>query len=310
MTTTTTPTVLVEFKHPTVLDVRPEALDFDQLVPAWLASLRSANTRSGYLVDVRRFAEWCSEHGLALTEVRRHHLDLWVRVLEDRHRPATVVRKLAAVSSLFDYAESVGLMASNPALRVKRPRVAAEDQNVTPARTREELDALVRAARTPRDRALVEVLAVMGLRISEALALDLDALERDRGHLTFVIHGKGNRYTRAAVPPRVAAALEALAEHEHRTTGPVFATRGERWNRHQAGRAIKRLGRAAGLEGPLRPHQLRASAITLALELGDPLHRVQTFARHASPATTRRYDANREALDHSPAYTIASALVS
>jgi len=308
LTTTTTPTRVVYIQPKTPAD--RVAVDLAELADAWLASLRNDLTRRGYLGDMRDFGGWLDEHRIGLFEVSRRDLDRWVALLAAKYRPATIVRKLAGVHSFYDYAESEGLIDSNPVTKVKRPKVHADDQNITRSRTADELNRLITAATAPRDRALIEVLAIMGLRISEACALDLDGLERDRGHLTVIVKGKGGRFTKAAVPPRVAAAIEALAEHEDRITGPVFQRDGRRWSTAQATRAVRRLGRAAGLEDDLRPHQLRASAITLALELGDPLHRVQNFARHASPTTTQRYNANRESLDHSPAYTVAAALVS
>ena len=302
MTTTTT------LERVERLPDRTPPADLDRLIIEWMTSLRSEQTRAAYRRDLRTFEEYCDAGGVSLTLVTRAHLNLWARLLETRYAASTVVRKLAAVSSFYDYLETEGYVSDNPVTKVTRPRVCADDQQVTTARTRAELEAVLEVATEPRDRALVLVLALMGLRVSEALGLDLDGLETDRGHRTAVIHGKGNRRTRAAVPPPVIEALERVEEVEGRTSGPVFARDGVRWNRYQANRALRRLGRAAGLTGDLRPHQLRATAITLALELGAPLHEVQTFARHASPLTTRRYDANRLSLDRSPAYLLAASL--
>jgi integrase/recombinase XerD len=296
-----------------IVAIEPKSLtreheDLNSHLVGWLASLRSDNTRHGYRVDVATFMRWCIERDLDLLAVKRSHLDLWARDLAASYAPSTVVRKLAAVSSLYEYLEDEQVIDKNPATKVRRPRISVEDQQTTPARTQDEARRLIAAATAPRDRALVLVLLLMGLRISEALTLDLGTFEQDRGHTTVMVSGKGGRRTRVAVPPPVIAAVEDVATAEGRETGPLFAREGVRWNRAQATRAIKRLGRAAGLQGDLRPHQLRATAITAALELGEPLHRVQTFARHSSPLTTRRYDANRQNLDGSPSYILATAL--
>ena len=308
--TNTTKVYAVEMKTPKAVAVW-EPLP-PKLVGGWKASLRSDHTRTGYVSDVRGFTRWMAaqrsdDHpdGFSPLEATRGMIDLWARTLEKINKPATVVRKIAAVSSFLQYAADEGLIPDNPAARVNRPTVHMDDQQITPARTADELAALITAATTPRDRCLVLVLGLMGLRISEALSLDLDGLELDQGHQTVIVHGKGNRRSRAAVPPVVVEAFGRIARDEGRDTGPVFARDGQRWNRNQATRALRRIGRAAGIEGDLRPHQLRATAITLALET-EPLHRVQTFARHASPMTTRRYDANREALDGSPTYSLAA----
>lgn len=56
----------------------PEVLDpsLDNLLVGWLASLRSENTRCGYLVDLRTFVCWLGEHGLDLRAATRTHLGL------------------------------------------------------------------------------------------------------------------------------------------------------------------------------------------------------------------------------------------
>jgi site-specific recombinase XerD len=92
-----------------------------------------------------------------------------------------------------------------------------------------------------------------------------------------------------------------------REDGPLLLTQGgDRLDRHDAARAIRRLARAASLDKPLSPHGLRHSFVTLALEAGVPLHRVQDAAGHADPRTTRRYDRARHALDGHASYALAS----
>ena len=272
--------------------------------------MRSDSTRRGYSVDMATFARWCDAMGVEVLTVDRATIDVWARTLEAEYRPATVARKLAAVASFFEYATDEGVIASNPVAKVKRPKIHMDDQQLTVSRTADEFRAIRAAATAPRDRALVLVLGVMGLRVSEALSLDLGTVEIDRGHSTVVVMGKGGRRSRVVVPPPVLVAFDEIAADENRDTGPVFARDGRRWNRSQAARALARLGRRAGLDGVLRPHQLRATAITVALELGQPLHKVQQFARHASPVTTQRYDSNRTNLDDSPAYALAAAFTS
>lgn len=79
-------------------------------------------------------------------------------------------------------------------------------------------------------------------------------------------------------------------------------------NRHQAARAIGRLCRAAGITKRITPHSLRHTMVTLSLEAGVPIHLVQDAAGHASPATTRRYDRARHALDGHATYALVQHL--
>lgn len=283
------------------------------LVTRWLLSLRTANTRTAYRADLGRWLEWCHGRGLDPLTVRRGEVDAWARLLEQQYRPTTVARRLATVASFYKYAVEMGTLEASPAANVNRPRTGEGYVELTPALDPDEVARLVAAATGPRDRVLVLLLSTMALRISEALALDLDGFETVRGHVTAVVAGKGGRQDRMPFPPLLVAAIEDLQAVEQRSTGPLLVTVNDdgvvvRWNRHQATRALARLGRAAGISRTVRPHMLRASAVTRALDLGATLRDVQDLARHADPRTTRRYDRGRGALDRSPVYVLAADL--
>lgn len=300
--TTSTTTVAVPDLDPTT-----------DLVTRWLLSLRTANTRTAYRADLGRWLEWCHGRGLDPLTVRRGEVDAWARLLEQQYRPTTVARRLATVASFYKYAVEMGTLEASPAANVNRPRTGEGYVELTPALDPDEVARLVAAATGPRDRVLVLLLSTMALRISEALALDLDGFETVRGHVTAVVAGKGGRQDRMPFPPLLVAAIEDLQAVEQRSTGPLLATVNDdgvvvRWNRHQATRALARLGRAAGISRTVRPHMLRASAVTRALDLGATLRDVQDLARHADPRTTRRYDRGRGALDRSPVYVLAADL--
>lgn len=280
----------------------------ESLVAAWLASYASANTRQAYARDVRDWLAFTDEHDVDPLAATRPHVDIYARVLESRGlRPTTRARRLATVSSMYAYAVAEGIATSNPAAAVRRPRTGEGHVRLTPALDRDELGRLIAAATSPRDRALVLVLTVLALRVSEALSLELGASEHVRGHVAVVIPGKGGREDEVPLPPLVLDALAELARHEGRTTGPVFVGEdGQRLSRHGVARALARLGHAAGIARTVRPHMLRATAITCALDAGVSLRDVQDLARHSDPRTTRRYDRNRGALDRHAAYALAA----
>lgn len=280
-----------------------------ELVAAWLLSFRSDNTRTAYAGDLARWVAWCEAHGLDPLAARRGHVDAWCRELEQTEAATTVARRIATLASFYRYAVTESVLDTSPVAAIRRPRTGEAHVELTPALDPDELAGLVAVATDPRDRVLVLVLSTMGLRVSEAMALDRDATETVRGHVTVMVHGKGGTAHRMPVPPLVVAALADLAAHDGHTTGPVFiGSDGKRWTRHHATRALARLGRRAGITRTVRPHQLRATTITRALDLGCTLRDVQDLARHADPRTTRRYDRARGALDRSPVYALAAAL--
>jgi integrase/recombinase XerD len=280
------------------------------LTAAWLAEYTSPNTRAAYARDVAAWTEWAETNSLDPLAAQRPHVAAWSRVMEaEGLRPTTIARRLASLSSLYSYAVAVEVLASNPVKDVRRPATGEAHVQITEALSREEVSSLIAAAEAPRDRALVLLLAVQALRVSEALSLDLDGTEVVRGHVTYVVRGKGGTESRIPLPPIVVDALTALGEAEGRTTGPVFVSEtGERLTRHGVTRALARLSRRAHLSRKVTPHMLRATAVTLALDAGASLRDVQDLARHSDPKTTRRYDRNRGALDRHASYVLAGVL--
>jgi site-specific recombinase XerD len=148
-------------------------------------------------------------------------------------------------------------------------------------------------------------LALNGLRVSEAIGTDVDDLGLERGHHTLRILRKGGNTVIVPMAPRTARTVD-LAVGE-RVEGAIFVTdSGERMNRHQAARVVRRLARRARIDKTISPHSLRHSFITAALDAGVPLRDVQEAASHADPRTTMRYDRARRSLDRHATYIVAT----
>ena len=148
---------------------------------------------------------------------------------------------------------------------------------------RNELGALLVAAGLgpPPEHALISLLALNGLRVSEATGPDIEHLGLERGHRTLTITRKGGTVVTIPLAPRTARAID-LATGE-RCDGPLFLTAdGRRLDRHGAGRIVRKLPRRAGIAKPVGPHTLRHAFIT-SLDAGVPLRDVQEAASHADP---------------------------
>ena len=130
---------------------------------------------------------------------------------------------------------------------------------------RNELGALLVAAGLglPPEHALISLLALNGLRISEATGADIEHLGLERGHRTLTITRKGGKVVTIPLAPRTARAIDlAIGE---RAGGPVFlAADGRRLDRHGAGRVVRRTARRAGIGKAVTPHTLRHAFITAA----------------------------------------------
>jgi integrase/recombinase XerD len=145
----------------------------------------------------------------------------------------------------------------------------------------------------PAEHALISLLALNGLRVSEAAGADIEALGLERGHPTLVITRKGGKVATIPLAPRTARAIDlAIGE---RPAGPIFLTGdGRRLDRHGAGRIVRQVARRAGITKAAGPHTFRHAFITAALDAGIPVRDVQEAASHADPRTTMCYDNPRE----------------
>jgi integrase/recombinase XerD len=144
-----------------------------------------------------------------------------------------------------------------------------------------------------------------GLRVSEAVGVDIDNLGLERGHRTLTVLRKGGKIVTMPLAPRVARAVDlAIGE---RPAGPVFiGADGERLDRHAAGRIVRRIAKRAGIDKRVGPRTLRHAFITAALDAGVPLRDVQEAASHADPRTTMRYDRGRQSLDRHATYIVST----
>ncbi|WP_344505243.1 tyrosine-type recombinase/integrase [Dactylosporangium maewongense] len=291
---------------------------------AWLANRRlSAHTRAAYRRDVHQFLGWCAGRDLDPLRVSFLQVNAYARDLESTVdvrsgkvlAPASVARKLSALSSWYGFLLRLQAVAVNPVGGADRPRID-RDTSSTVGLTAGEVDAILAAAArqtgvtAARDLAILALLADLGLRVGEVVALDHADLGVERGHRTVRFVGKGGKPRRRALTAAVTAALDGYVGVGTGGDGPLFTTAtGARVDRHAVFRLVRRLAREAGVPAweRLSPHSLRHAFATAARDEGVPLEDVQDAMGHADPRTTRRYDRDRHNLDRDPAYTIAAA---
>ena len=217
---------------------------------------------------------------------------------------STVARRLSTLATFYHYCAAEGIVARDPSANVRRPKVDHESRTL--GLDRNELGALLVQAGlgTPHDHALVTLLAMNGLRISEALNADVTDLDSERGHRTLRIVRKGGKHVTVPLAQRTSRALDLYIGE--RSSGPVFVTgEGRRMDRGAADRIVKRLARRA-VGKLISPHSLRHTFITLALDARVALRDVQEAASHVDPRSTMRYDRGRQSLDRHATYIVAA----
>jgi len=219
-------------------------------------------------------------------------------------RPSSHRRKAAAIRAFYRFLFAEGLIERDVASRLDLPRWARVLPDTLAV---EDVEALLEApdGNSPaglRDRALLELLYACGLRVSEALNLDLDDISLEDAVVRVI--GKGDRERRLPVGDVAVAAVRRYLEEarpvflakagplDARLTrgGPLFVSqRGRRLSRMAAWRMIRNAALVGGLRGHVTPHTLRHSFATHLLEGGADLRVVQELLGHASITTTQLY---------------------
>ncbi len=274
---------------------------------AWLAVQNGASdaTQKAYGTERAQLAAFLREQGVDLArprEVSRRHIQAFLAWLFRRgEAKSSMARKLAAVRSFFRFLLRGGRISENVAAQVRTPRQEKHHPRALNVdETFARLDAPkaappseAHAARLLcRDLALAELLYGSGLRISEALGLDLDDVQVHSRVLR--VMGKGSRERLAPLSDTSCAALSAWLDERSYVALPeeqalFVGARGARLNRREAARIIAGLCRRAGLDFTVSPHSLRHSFATHLLAAGADLRSVQELLGHRRLTTTQRY---------------------
>jgi integrase/recombinase XerD len=267
----------------------------------------AANTLSSYRRDLRRYAEFLTESGLedldGVTEATVSAFLMRLREGDTDHPPLSATsagRTVVAVRGFHRFCVSDGLAASDPAAGVRPPPPARRLPKALPLA---DVEAILEAAGSPgtvlalRDRALLEVLYGTGARISEAVGLDVDDLDRVEG--TALLRGKGGKdrlvpvgsYALAAVEAYLTRARPELASvgTSERAGAMFLNARGGRLSRQSAWTVLVKAADRAGVTRDVSPHTLRHSFATHLLEGGADVRVVQELLGHASVTTTQIY---------------------
>jgi integrase/recombinase XerD len=214
----------------------------------------------------------------------------------------TIRRRLSSVSGLFEYLVATEVVAKNPVLRGLGTR-SGHGRSLPLIRSRRtlprildpvEVDALVAALRTWRDRAMVLAMLLGGLRRCEVLGLGLGDINPGERRV-FISQGKGGHERITPISNRFFATLTTYLESERpdTTTDRVFVVlKGPRRGQPLSPSGLDQVMRGARQRAGLTHatcHELRHTCLTRLREAGMALEAVQAQAGHRSIETTRLY---------------------
>ena len=305
----------------------PEFQRLAQVPPEaqWFANLDSAQTRRAYQNDIKAFMAFV---GITQPEefrsVARGHVLAWRADLEKQALSgSTIRRKLAALSSLYEYLCDSNAVTHNPVKGVKRPKVDSYEGK-TPAlgdaQARQLLDAPpADTLKGKRDRAILSVLLYHALRreeLAKLLVKDFNQERRGVAHLR--VQGKGAKLRYIPTHPnslRLVGEYLQMAGHGLNLDGPLFRPVRNRLAGHTDtaltpggvySEVVMHYMSQVGISGKnMGPHALRATAATSALEHSADIAKVQEWLGHANISTTRVYDRRGFKPEDSPTFKVS-----
>ena len=260
----------------------------------------SPHTLAAYGRDLADAENWLCDAG-GLMAAPQEALEAWFADLSRRGlSAATAARRRASVRQFYRFALGEGWRTDDPSRRLDAPK---QRRSLPKTLSRDEIEALLVAAGAAdsaaglRLIALVEMAYASGLRVSELLALRIEAVRRDPAYL--IVRGKGGKERLAPLNTAAREAIKAWLDARDAARKPgapdsvwLFPSHGK--SGHLTPRRFAQLldqaAVSAGID-PARvsPHGLRHAFATHLLEGGADLRVVQTLLGHADISTTQIY---------------------
>jgi integrase/recombinase XerD len=262
--------------------VRFEARNDEHLIAMWLHG-KSVGTRRAYSADLAGFLDHVR---LPLRDITLSDVQAYQDTLAGL-ATASQARRIASVKSLLTFGQKTGYLTLNVGAPIKLPKI----KGTLAERILDEDSVLhmLTLERNPRNKALLRLLYLGGLRISEVCELKVRDLQPrgDAGQIT--VFGKGGKTRAVLLKPSIWKDLAMMRGHDG--DAPVFRSRegGGHLDPSQVHRIVKIAAKRAGLSDAVSAHWLRHAHVSHALDRGAPAHLVQQTVGHASLATTSRY---------------------
>jgi len=234
-----------------------------------------------------------------LSEITAADIATFLRQVMTRTPPLRDKTLSSHLRNFFRYLFKAGKTATNLAsgiLSVAQRYGSRLPRHLTP----EQVETLLKAIRTDtssgrRNYAMVLLIARLGLRAQEIIAIQIDDIDWRAGEI--VVRGKGKRHDRVPLPPDVGEALTDYIRRDRTTTSrALFVTGRPPHSPFKDGQVLNNILKSAFSKTGLKPpapyvgsHILRHSLATNLVNHGAPLEEIGDMLRHRSRASTMIY---------------------
>jgi len=264
----------------------------------------SENTTEAYENDLRQMMTFADKEAAKSGKIpgwenftRQTMLAYMLDLKERNYAITTVVRKMAAAKSFFNFMVAEGKLKENPTENISTPKVGKplpDAISISQVRTLLNQPVKSGSSEAKRDKAMLELLYASGMRVTELVNLNVLDVDLKEGFVR--CFGKGRKERMIPIYPQAAQSIqEYLTEIRPNlvraeTEKALFLNRrGDRLTRQGLWQILKGYAREAGLDDVVTPHTLRHSFATHMLSGGADLRSVQELLGHANISTTQIY---------------------
>lgn len=268
-----------------------ETVGFDRAIAGYLMGLEP-RTRKRYRSDVSRWMAWCRDNLINPPSAELAHLEGYMRWLREVRgiSKASVRATVSAIHGLYRYAAAIGLIEFDPFEHVRLPRVYGHSSGTYLDRDEASRFMIEASRRGDDDRALCSVLLLCGLRVSEAVGIDVSDFSSGEFPNVRIASRKGDWCQVVSLSPAVAEAFGVLAAR--RSSGPLIRCHGRRMKTDEARDIVSDIAESIGVDG-ITPHSLRRTFATLARDAGVPDRDIMASGGWHSPQMLDYYDMGR-----------------
>ena len=268
-----------------IVNVIPKQADNDQeLIKLWLHG-KSRHTQRYYKSDVKHFFEFSNK---SLRQVILKDLQDFADHIDQQDLVDGSKRRiLSSVKSLISFAHKLGYLPYD----ISRPLILPTPKDTLAERilSNEEVRSIIDAENHPRNKLILKVLFISGIRVSELCSLCWkDTMSRSSGG-QFTIYGKGSKTRTVLIPEPLWSQLVSFRDS---APDEYYMFRGRKKNRQMHPttvlKIVRKSAQKAGITKPVSPHWMRHSHASIASEKAS-LHVIQQSLGHESIQTTARY---------------------
>jgi integrase/recombinase XerC len=255
-------------------------------------------TRENYARDISQLIKLADTS--ALNELQTNHIRRYIATLHSKGLGGkSIARMLSSWRGFFEFLVNRKGFSNNPVIGLRAPKSAKTlPQALSIEQAVKLVDIKDDDILSIRDHAILELFYSSGLRLSELVNLDIDALDFSAG--TVVVTGKGNK---TRIVPLGSHAIEALQKWlqiranisnfdaaNNTSAKPVFiGLQGRRISARNIQYRLKEWSIKQGINSSVHPHMLRHSFATHVLQSSGDLRAVQEMLGHANISTTQIY---------------------